>query len=231
MSPVIINDPFDLPWQTNVYDTLILALFVAAVINAVRQYRRGTRMYAFVLASALVYGIVLELAGMATLNMYLQGDFAIMLNFPAIPLFAGTTAMPLYVTLFYPVIFTVGFKVVEALGIEKNWQAAITGGLFMIFLDAPYIIEGNLRHVVWWTWDTDFIMFQFWEGWPLADMAWQAIWGSAFYFLMLHARPRLDGDIDPWTTSRDFVMPSRREAGSTVGPPGQSRHSPSPSRR
>lgn len=204
MGLFIVNNPFDLPWQTNVYDALILGLFIAAVTSAVVRYRRGTRMYAFILASALIYGLVLELAGMATLNMYQQGDFAVMLNFPAIPLFEGTTAMPLYVTLFYPVIFSVGFRIIEALGIDKTWQAAVTGGLFMIFLDAPYIIEGNLRRVVWWTWDTDFKLFQFWLGWPLADMAWQGVWGAAFYYLMLRAQPHVDGQAERWQTARAF---------------------------
>jgi hypothetical protein len=141
-------------------------VFGWALANAVIEFRRGVRIYAFVFVSALVYGLVLELAGMASLNMYVQGNFVVMLNFPAIPLFAGTTAMPLYVSLFYPVIFSIGFKIVEALGITSRWKAAATGGLFMIALDAAYIIEGNLRHVVWWTWRADFVMFQYWLGWP-----------------------------------------------------------------
>lgn len=205
-SPIIVNDPLQLPWQTDLFDLLMLSLFIAATVNAVVQFRRGRRIYAFVLTSALIYGVVLELVGMATLNMYLQGDFAVMLNFPAIPMFAGTTAMPLYVTLFYPVIFTVGFKIVEALGIVRNWQAAISGGLFMIALDAPYIIEGNLRHIVWWTWSSDFAMFQYWLGWPLVDMFWQSTWGATFYFLALRARPHIDGEAQSrWSTCEALV--------------------------
>ncbi|MEB4209533.1 hypothetical protein OQ789_10720 [Mycobacterium sp. 94-17] len=203
MDFLLINDPAQLPWQTILYDVLVATICVSAVVNAVVQFRRGTRMYAFVLVAALVYGVVLELAGMATLNMYQQGNFLVMLNFPILPLFKGTTAMPLYVTLFYPVIFSIGFKVVEALGIASRWKAAVAGGLFMVFLDAPYIIEGNLRHVVWWTWRSDFSMFQYWLGWPLVDMAWQAVWGSVFYYLMLGARRYLDGTGEQrWTTGR-----------------------------
>ncbi|OBH49274.1 hypothetical protein [Mycobacterium sp. E2479] len=207
MSPIIINNPLDLPWQTNVFDALMLSIFVSAVVNAVVQFRRGVRMYAFVLVSAFVYGVVLELAGMATLNMYVQGKFVVMLNFPVVPLFAGTTAMPLYVTLFYPVIFSIGFKIVEALGITSRLKAAATGGLFMIALDAPYIIEGNLRHIVWWTWRSDFVMFQYWLGWPLVDMAWESLWGAAFYYLMLGARPHVDGLPEHgWSTGRAFAF-------------------------
>ena len=119
MPPVLFRNPFELPWQTVLFDVLMAGLFIAAVVHAFLQFRRGTRIYAFLLVAALIYGVVLELAGMATLNMYVQGDFPVMLNFPAIPLFAGTTAMPLYVTLFYPVIFTIGFKIVEGLSIAK----------------------------------------------------------------------------------------------------------------
>ncbi|OBK82454.1 hypothetical protein A5649_08955 [Mycolicibacter heraklionensis] len=205
MNFLIINNPAQLPWQTIVYDSLVFVLFVSAVINAVIEFRRGVRMYAFVLVAALFYGVVLELAGMATLNMYQQGDFLVMLNFPVLPLFEGTTAMPLYVTLFYPVIFSVGFKVIEALGIATRWKAAVAGGMFMILLDAPYIIEGNLRHVVWWTWRADFSLFQYWLGWPLVDMAWQAVWGMVFYYLMLGARSRVDGAVgERWTAGRAF---------------------------
>jgi hypothetical protein len=129
---------------------------------------------------------------MATLNLYRQGDFAVMINWPVFPLWHATTMMPAYVLIFYPVFLFTGFKVVEALGIEKRWQAAITGGLFMIALDAPYIIEGNLRHVVWWTWDPHFAFFQYWVGWPLVDLCWQGIWDAVFIYIMLWALPRID---------------------------------------
>lgn len=193
MSPVIFNNPFDIIWQTNLVDVMFLTIFVLAVAYAGVQWRRGRRIYATVLVAAFVYGVVLELGGMATLNMYTQGEFAAMLNFPALMLFEGTTQMPSYVLIFYPVFLFVGFKVVEALGITKTWQAAITGGLFLVAFDAPYIIEGGLRHVVWWTWHTDFEMFQFWLGWPLIDLCWQATWDALFFYLMLRALPHVDG--------------------------------------
>lgn len=207
MDLFIVNSPAELPWQTNLYDLLIFAIVVTVVVNAVVHYRRGTRMWLFVLIASLVYGIVLELAGMATLNMYLQGDFLVMLNFPAIPLFAGTTAMPLYVTFFYPVIFAIGFKIVESLGIESRWKAAVAGGLFMVCLDAAYIIEGNLRHVVWWTWDPKFTMFEYWLGWPLIDMGWQALWGATFFYLMLRCKPHVDGSAaQRWSNAEAFAL-------------------------
>lgn len=119
-----------------------------------------------------------------------------MINWEAFPLWRHTTMMPAYVLIFYPVFLFTGYKVVERLGIEKRWQAAITGGLFMIAMDAPYIIEGNLRHVVWWTWDPNFKYFQYWVGWPLVDLCWQGIWDAVFVYLMLWARPRIDGTAD-----------------------------------
>lgn len=203
-SLILVKNPFDLPWQTVLYDLLVTLLFIAVVAHAAVQFRRGTRVYALVVAAAFAYGIVLELAGMATLNMYVQGDFTVMLNFPAFPLFEGTTAMPSYVSLFYPVIFTIGYKIVESLGIITRWQAAVTGGLFMVFMDAPYIIEGNLRHVVWWTWDPDFTLFQLWVGWPLADMLWQATFGATFFYLVLRCLPHIDGDTERWSTAKLF---------------------------
>jgi hypothetical protein len=193
MTLIVFNNPAALPWQTNLCDVMLLAMFLAALAYAIVQFRRGRRVYVAVLIAAFIYGLVLELAGMATLNMYQQGDFAVMINWPAFPLWHGTTMMPSYVLIFYPVFLFTGFKVVERLGIEKRWQAAITGGLFMVAMDAPYIIEGNLRHVVWWTWNPNFKFFQYWVGWPLVDLCWQGIWDAVFIYLMLWALPRVDG--------------------------------------
>jgi len=192
MNLIVFNNPAALPWQTNLCDVMLLAMFLAALAYAIVQFRRGKRVYIAVLIAAFIYGLVLELAGMATLNMYRQGDFAVMINWPAFPLWRGTTMMPSYVLIFYPVFLFTGFKVVERLGIEKRWQAAITGGLFMIAMDAPYIIEGNLRHVVWWTWDPNFKFFQYWVGWPLVDLCWQGVWDAVFIYIMLWALPRID---------------------------------------
>lgn len=192
MDWIVFNNPADLPWQTSLCDLMLLTIFVAAVAFSVVQFRRGRRIYSVVLIAAMIYGLILELAGMATLNIYQQGDFMVMINWQAIPLWRDTTMMPAYVLIFYPVFLFTGFKVVEALGIQKRWQAAIVGGLFMIAMDAPYIIEGNLRHVVWWTWDPSFQYFQYWVGWPLVDLCWQGIWDAVFIYLMLWARPRID---------------------------------------
>jgi hypothetical protein len=196
MNLIVFNNPAALPWQTNLCDLMLLAMFLAALAYAVVQFRRGRRVYAAVLIAAFIYGLVLELVGMATLNMYQQGDFAVMINWQAFPLWHGTTMMPSYVLIFYPVFLFTGFKVVERLGVEKRWQAAITGGLFMIAMDAPYIIEGNLRHVVWWTWDPNFKFFQYWVGWPLVDLCWQGVWDAVFIYIMLWARPRIDATIE-----------------------------------
>ena len=206
MNLIVFNNPADLPWQTTLVDLMLLAMFVAALTYSVSNFRRGRRIYLAVLTAAFVYGLVLELAGMATLNLYQQGDFMVTINWPELPLWQGTTMMPAYVLIFYPVFLFTGFKIVERLGIEKRWQAAVVGGLFMIAMDAPYIIEGNLRHVVWWTWDPDFQFFQYWVGWPLVDLCWQGIWDAVFIYVMLWALPRIDataqGHLARWSDAK-----------------------------
>jgi hypothetical protein len=192
MNLLVLNNPADLPWQTNLYDLVLLTMFLSAVVYCVVQFRRGRRIYSVVLVAATIYGLALELAGMATLNMYHQGDFAVMINWPALPLWQGTTMMPSYVLILYPVFLFTGFKVIEALGIEKLWHAAIVGGLFLITLDAPYMIEGPLRHVQLWTWDPNFKYFQYFVGWPLLDVCWQGTWEALFLYIMLRALPRID---------------------------------------
>jgi hypothetical protein len=192
MNLIVLNNPADLPWQTNLYDLVLLTMFLSAVVYSIVQFRRGRRIYSVVLVAAIIYGLMLELAGMATLNMYHQGEFAVMINWPAFPLWQGTTMMPSYVLILYPAFLFTGFKVVQALGIEKRWQAAIVGGLFMIALDAPYMTEGPLRHVGWWTWDPNFEYFQYFAGWPLLDLCWQGTWEALFLYVMLWSLPRID---------------------------------------
>jgi hypothetical protein len=193
MNLIVLNNPADLPWQTNLYDLVLLTMFLSAVVYCIVQFRRSRRIYSVVLMAAIIYGLVLELVGMATLNMYHQGDFAVMINWPAFPLWQGTTMMPSYVLILYPAFLFTGFKVVEALGIEKRWHAAIVGGLFLIALDAPYMIEGPLRHIQWWTWDPSFKYFQYFVGWPLLDVCWQGTWEALFLYVMLWALRRIDG--------------------------------------
>lgn len=192
MNLIVLNNPADLPWQTNLYDLVLLTMFLSAVVYCVVQFRRGRRIYSVVLVAAIIYGLVLELAGMATLNMYHQGEFAVMINWPAFPLWQGTTMMPSYVLILYPAFLFTGFKVVKAIGLEKRWHAAIVGGLFLIALDAPYMIEGPLRHVQWWTWDPNFKYFQYFAGWPLLDVCWQGTWEALFLYIMLWALRRID---------------------------------------
>jgi hypothetical protein len=210
MNLIVLNNPTDLPWQTNLYDLVLLAMFMSAVAYCVVQFRRGRRIYSAVLVAATIYGLVLELAGMATLNMYHQGDFTVMINWTAFPLWQGTTMMPSYVLILYPVFLFTGFKVVEALGIEKRWQAAIVGGLFMIALDAPYMTEGPLAHVGWWTWDPNFEYFQYFAGWPLLDLCWQGTWEALFLYIMLWALPRIDAAAEdgaaPWSNAKALAV-------------------------
>ena len=192
MTLIVVNNPAGLRWQTNLFDLVMLTMFLSAVVYSIVAFRRGRRIYSAVLVAATIYGLVLELAGMATLNMYHQGDFAVMINWPAFPLWHGTTMMPSYVLILYPTFLFTGFMVVKALGIQKRWQAAIAGGLFMIALDASYMVEGPLRHVEWWIWDPNFQYFQYFAGWPLLDLCWQGTWEALFLYIMLWALPRID---------------------------------------
>jgi hypothetical protein len=75
--------------------------------------------------------------------MYQQGDFAVMINWPALPLWHGATMMPAYVLIFYPVFLFTGFKVVESLSIEKRWQAAVAVVFIYVACLAAMVI-GNI---------------------------------------------------------------------------------------
>ena len=207
MTLIYIHNPASIPWQMNLFDLVMLAIFVMAAVYSVVQFRRGRRIYAVLMLTAFIYGLALELGGMATHNSYTQGTFTVMLNWPALQLFHHSTQMPSYVPIFYPVVLFIGFKVLEALGIQSRWRAAITGGLIMVAIDAPYIIEGGLRHIVWWTWH-DWRMYQLWLGWPLVDLWWQATWDALFFYVMLRALPALNadaGDAARWPNIKALV--------------------------
>jgi hypothetical protein len=204
MTPVYVHNPANIPWQMNLFDVIMLAVLVSSAVYSVVQFRRGRRVYAVLMVTAFIYGLVLELGGMATHNSYTQGTFTVMLNWPALQLFQDSTQMPSYVPIFYPVVLFMGFKVLEALRIQSRWQAAITGGLIMVAIDAPYIIEGGLRHVVWWTWH-EWMMYQLWLGWPLVDLWWHATWDAMFFYLMLRAVPHLNstlGNPAQWSNTK-----------------------------
>lgn len=209
MSFIVVNDVAELPWQTNLFDILMMSMFVGIAVYSVVRFVRGTRIYLTIVITAIVYGLVLELAGMATLDMYKQGNFLVMIDWTVIPLWSGTTKMPLYVSIFYPVMLFTGYKVLEALRVRSRWQAAIAGGLFMIALDAPYIIEGNLRYVVWWTWDPNFTLFQYIAGWPMVDLFWQATWDALIFYLFLrvvrYIDPPAGEQVVRWSSFRALV--------------------------
>jgi hypothetical protein len=83
MDLIVFNDPADLPWQTNLCDLMLLAMFLAAVAYSVVQFRRGRRIAAlrparppvpierFTVGLVLIY--VACLAAMAIGNVVYEG--------------------------------------------------------------------------------------------------------------------------------------------------------------
>ena len=72
MNLIVVNDPSLLRWQTNLFDLTMLTMFVMALTYSVVAFRRGRRIYGVVLTAATIYGLVLELAGMATRYIFVQ---------------------------------------------------------------------------------------------------------------------------------------------------------------
>lgn len=60
MDLIVINNPADLSWQTNLFDLLVLTMFLSAVLYSVVQCRRGRRIDGAASANAIVYGLILE---------------------------------------------------------------------------------------------------------------------------------------------------------------------------
>ncbi|BCQ08378.1 hypothetical protein JMUB5695_01808 [Mycobacterium heckeshornense] len=191
MSPIVLHNPLEISWYKNLLDLTFLLCLGLAIGYSARQYRRGRVVYAVLLVTAFFYGMLLELSGMVLHHSYTQGTFAVMLNFRMVPGLQDATLMPGYVPIFYPVFLFLGYKIVESLDIPSLWQRALTGGLVMACVDAPYIIQGGLPQIGWWTWH-QWKMYQLWLGWPLADLWWQMTWDALFFYVLWRAVPHLD---------------------------------------
>lgn len=184
------NNPLHLPWSHDLLDVSLLTCFVIAVVYSGRAYRRGRPEYAVLMVTALFYGQIIELSGMIWHHSYTQGEFAIMLDYRVFPLFARSTAMPAYVIILYPTLLFLGYRLVEPIGVIRRWQRAVTGGLIMALLDAPYAIQGGLAYIDWWTW-RPWYMYQFWMTWPLADLWWRLTWDALLLWVIYRSTPRI----------------------------------------
>ncbi|MEB4209539.1 hypothetical protein [Mycobacterium sp. 94-17] len=72
----------------------------------------------------------------------------------------------------------------------------------MFCLEAPFVIEGGLADMRWFTW-RDEPLLQFFAGWPFVDMYWQMTWGAVFFGVVLRARAHIDGEAARrWSTGK-----------------------------
>jgi hypothetical protein len=206
------NDPFELDWQLNMLDAIMLVSSVFILVYAVRQYRTGRPTYLVLWLGSICYGLIMEFTtGMMISRSYIQGEFAVMVETKE--LLGYGTDMPLYVMVgFYPVIIFLGFKLVEAFGIRSILARAVSAGVFMLLIDAPYVVNGPLSSVNWWVW-LDWTVggrhiFQYWYGWPMVDAMWELTWPSFMMWMVWQwERRRADDDTTigsvkarPWKT-------------------------------
>ena len=190
---VELTSPFDLPWQTDIVGAVILAMFVIAAVYSAIKWRRGRRIYGVLMITAGIYGMMLEVIGMMILKIYHRGTFQIMLNPAALPLVPDSTpALPLYVVIYYPTMLFVGYKIIEALRVARPLNAAAVGGLAMIALEAPYVIQGHLDHLSWWTYNLDSPLVEFVGSWPMIDLCWLATCHAVFFAIIAAVRPSID---------------------------------------
>lgn len=190
MSFLQVNNPLRIPWSHHLLDVTLLVCFVVGVVWSVRAYRRDRPEYATLMMTGLIYGQVIELGGMIWHHSYTQGKFVVMLDYTVFPIFAHSTAMPVYVIILYPTLLFLAYKVVEAVGVTRRWQRAVVGGFVMALLDAPYAIQGGLSSVGWWTW-RPWDLYQFWMTWPLVDLWWRLTWDALLLWAVYRLTPRI----------------------------------------
>ena len=139
---------------------------------------------------SIFYGLIMEFTtGMLISRSYIQGEFTVMVETKQ--LLGYGTDMPLYVVVgFYPVIIFLGFKLIESFGIHSVLARAVSAGIFMLLIDAPYTVNGSMKNVNWWVWLDRQVggrhIFQYWYTWPMADAMWELTWPSLLMWMVWH---------------------------------------------
>lgn len=193
MSPLRFNSWSDVSGYAHALDLFFLVAFAYALAYSIRRFRAGERIYLVAFVSAMLYGFVLEVHGMLTHASYTQGEFLLMWHFKQFAAFEGSTDMPFYVPLFYPVWVLTAFKLVEPLGIRGDAARAVGVGVCCLLMDLPYVLPAPF--VGWWQWHP-FEYYQLWLGWPLMDGIWELTWPAAFFWWLFKTMPRIDAAHD-----------------------------------
>ncbi|MGV9669211.1 hypothetical protein ACWDPV_01265 [Gordonia sp. NPDC003504] len=183
---IYFNDITRVGWRLDALDLIILLSTVAAVTFSVHRARRGEPRYLVLWLSSLFYGLILEFTtGMMISRSYIQGDFTFMIHTRAL---GFATDMPLYIVLLYPTFIFLGFVVVESFGIRSVLARAVSAGVIMVLIDAPYVVNGPLASVGWWQWLDwrigDRAIFEYWYGWPMPDAYWEMTWPALVMWLV-----------------------------------------------
>lgn len=183
---IYLNDISHIAWRLHLLDLIFVFSTIVAVAYSLARYRQGQPKYLVLWLSCVAYGVVLEFTtGMMISRSYIQGDFTFMINTTAI---GFTTDMPLYVLLLYPTIIFLGFVVIESFGIRSITARAVSAGVIMVLIDAPYVVNGPLADVGWWQWLDwrvgDRAIFEYWYGWPMADAYWEMTWPALLMWLV-----------------------------------------------
>lgn len=206
------NNPFELSWQINALDLIMLVSSLFILVYSVRQYRTGRPTYLVLWLGCICYGLIMEATtGMLISRSYIQGEFAVMIETKR--LLGYDTDMPLYVpTAFYPVIIFLAFKLIESFGIRSTLARALSAGVFTVLIDAPYMLNGTLPSVRWWDWIdwqiAGYHVFEYWYGWPIGDALWELTWPPLMMLMVWRWERRCAATINdvaktkqrPWRT-------------------------------
>ncbi|MEB4209544.1 hypothetical protein [Mycobacterium sp. 94-17] len=188
------NNPFEIGWQLNALDAIMLSSTIFILVYSIRQYRNGRPTYLVLYLACLAYGLIMEFTtGMMISRSYIQGEFAVMVQTKE--LLGYPTDMPLYVVVaFYPVTIFLGFKLIESFGIRSILARALSVGLIMVVTDAPYEVNGPQKGIDWWVWldwrISGRALFQFFYGWPWSEAWWQLTWPGLMMFMVWHWEKR-----------------------------------------
>ena len=184
------NNPFELDWHLHALDVIMVASILVILVYAVRQYRSGRPTYLVLFLGSIFYGLIMEFTtGMLISRSYIQGEFTVMVETKQ--LLGYGTDMPLYVVVgFYPVIIFLAFKLIESFGIHSILARAVSAGIFMLLIDAPYTVNGSMKNINWWVWLDRQVggrhIFQYWYTWPMADAMWELTWPSLLMWMVWH---------------------------------------------
>jgi hypothetical protein len=159
------------PWSVGLsflgLELVVVICGALALAHALGERRRGDGGPLFAWGVSFTYGIVMELLSYNFIDSFSHGQFTVMFY---------RHQLPLYVVTLYPVLQYTSIMTARRLRL-RLLPEAVTAGLLMVAMDAPFDILGAHQH--WWAWSASDPNVAFrWHDVPVTSYLWHLLFGG-----------------------------------------------------